>query len=174
MKKIIIPVFLSLLVLTSCGKEKEETVEKAAPKEVELTVKVKYTFNDTFKVFYSKNINAPVDIEMNVPVMASEDFQDVVFTFPMGEYPKAIRLDVGNNQEADLIEVKNITITHGDYVIDNSDWINIINWSPNESLIVDAKSPNLYKIVPVNGVKGPVFMSNIVVNEKMNSYFKNK
>jgi hypothetical protein len=174
MKKIILPVFLSLLILTSCGKEKKETVEKATPKKVELTVKAKYKFNDTFKIFYSEAINAPVDIEMNVPVMEDGDFQDIVFTFPIGVYPKSIRLDVGNNQDADIIEIKNIIITHGDYIIDNSDWVNTINWSPNESLLVDAKSPNLYKIVTVNGVKSPVFMSNIVVNEKMNNYFKDK
>ena len=59
-------------------------------------------------------------------------------------------------------------------MIDNSDWINTRNWSPNESLVVDAKSPNLYKIVPVDGKKGPVFMSNIVVNEKLDKYFRGK
>lgn len=174
MKKIFIPVFITLLLLTSCGKEKKETIEKTNPEEVELIVRLKYKFNDTFKIFYSKDINTPVNIEMNVPVMASDDFQDVVFTFPIGEYPKAIRLDVGNNQDADIIEIKNIIITHGDYVIDNSDWVDTINWSPNGSLLVDTNSPNLYKIVPINGVKGPVFMSNIVVNEKMNNYFKDK
>lgn len=179
MKTNFIPVLVGLLFLTfSCGKSEKENEDQKKPETnpVELTIEHKYFLNDTFKIYYSKDINAPIDgtTEMTTQVMGTDGFQKTTFVLPIGDYPKVIRLDVGNNQDAESIEIKSIQITHGDAIIDNSDWITTTNWSPNNSLIVDAKSPNIYKIVPVDGKKGPVFMSNIVVNEKLDKYFRGK
>ncbi|WP_396160843.1 hypothetical protein [Flavobacterium sp.] len=175
MKNKILFLFVGLLFVVSCGKEeKQENSNIKNP--VEITIEHKYSLNDTFKVFYSKDINAPIDgtSEMTTQVIGTDGFQKTTFVLPIGDYPKVIRLDVGNNQDAESIEIKGIQITHGDAIIDNSDWITTTNWAPNNSLVVDTKSPNMYKIVPVDGKKGPVFMSNIVVNEKLNKYFKGK
>jgi hypothetical protein len=180
MKTNFIPVLVGLLFLTfSCGKSEKDKEDEKRPETnpVELTIEHKYLLNDTFKIFYSKDINAPIDgtTEIRSEVLGTDGFQKTTFVLPIGDYPRVIRLDVGGyNQDAETIEIKSIQITHGDAMIDNSDWINTRNWSPNESLVVDAKSPNLYKIVPVDGKKGPVFMSNIVVNEKLDKYFRGK
>lgn len=179
MKTNFIPVLVGLLFLTfSCGKSEKENEDQKKPETnpVELTIEHKYLLNDTFKIYYSKDINAPIDgtFEMTTQVIGTDGFQKTTFVLPIGDYPKVIRLDVGNNQDAESIEIKGIQITHGDAIIDNSDWVTTTNWSPNTSLVVDPKSPNIYKIVPVDGKKGPVFMSNIVVNEKLDKYFRGK
>jgi|LakMenEpi03Aug12_release.lakeMendotaPanAssembly.Ray.scaffolds.fasta_scaffold568505_2 hypothetical protein len=179
MKTNFIPVVVGLLFLTfSCGKNEKdkEDEKKTETNPVELTIEHKYLLNDTFKIYYSKDINAPIDgtNEMTTQVVGTDGFQKTTFVFPIGDYPRVIRLDVGNNQEAESIEIKSIQITHGDVVIDNSDWVNTINWSPNNSLVVDTKFPNVYKIVPLDGKKGPVFMSNIIVNEKLEKHFKQR
>jgi hypothetical protein len=178
MKNIIPALLIALSILTvSCGqKERHSNDGKVAETEtVDISIEFKYAFDDTFKLYYSKDIKSPIDgsLMMTQPVHASKNFEKVTFTFPLGDYPRVIRLDVGNKQEAEVIEIKSIKITHGSNVLDESDWITTKNWSPNESLILDEKT-NSYKIVPVNGVKGPVFMSNIVVQEKLNNYFRNK
>ncbi|MEL1246964.1 hypothetical protein [Flavobacterium helocola] len=179
MKTNFIPSLVCLLFLTfSCGKSEKDNEDQNKPETnpVELTIEHKYLLNDTFKIFYSKDINTPIDgsTEMTTQVIGTDGFQKTTFVLPIGDYPKVIRLDVGNNQDAESIEIKGIQITHGDAIIDNSDWITTTNWSPNTSLVVDTKSPNIYKIVPVDGKKGPVFMSNIVVNEKLDKYFRGK
>jgi hypothetical protein len=179
MKTNFITVLVGLLFLTfSCGKSEKDNEDQKKPETnpVELTIEHKYLLNDTFKIYYSKDINAPIDgtTEMTTQVIGTDGFQKTTFVLPIGDYPKVIRLDVGNNQDAESIEIKGIQITHGDAIIDNSDWVATTNWSPNTSLVVDAKSPNIYKIVPVDGKKGPVFMSNIVVNEKLDKYFRGK
>ena len=147
-----IPVLLTfLLVFISCGKDEKEkeTDEKSDSKNFELTIKYKYNLNDTFKVFYSKDKNAPIDgsLEIAMQVFGADDFQETTFVFPTNDFPKVIRLDVGNNQDAESIEIKNIKLTHGDVIIDNSDFVNTMNWSSNESLVVDEKNKGLYKIV---------------------------
>lgn len=173
MKNLIIPILFTLSLLTfSCGKKQEE--KKLEPETVDMTVKFKYAHEDTFKVYYTKDSKAPIDgsLMMTLPVHASKDFQEVTFVFPLGDFPKVIRLDVGNNQEATNIEIKDIKIMQGDNVIDDSDWITTKNWSPNESLLSE-ENPNSYKIIPINGTKGPVFMSNITIQEKLEKLLKN-
>ena len=176
MKNLIIPILFTLSLLTfSCGKKENATQEEEKPEmeTVDMTVKFKYAHDDTFKVYYTKDVKAPIDgsLMMTLPVHASKDFQEVTFVFPLGDYPKVIRIDVGNNQEAMNIEIKDIKIMHGDNVIDDSDWTTTKNWSPNESLIFEEQS-NSYKIVPINGIKGPVFMSNITIQEKIEKLLK--
>ncbi len=179
MKTKFIPVLLTfLLVFISCGKEKETAKEEEKPESepVEMMVEYKYNFKDTFKVYYSTDSKKAIDgsLMLTMPIEATNEFQKTTFIFPLGEFPRIIRFDCGNNQEADKIEIKNISITHGDNVLDNSDWVTTTNWSPNQSLKVDEKLPNTYAIVPVDGVKGPVFMSNVVAQEKLDKYFNAK
>ncbi len=178
MKTKFIPVLLTfLLVFISCGKDEKEkeTDDKSDSKNFELTIKYKYNLNDTFKVFYSKDKNAPIDgsLEIAMQVFGADDFQETTFVFPTNDFPKVIRLDVGNNQDAESIEIKNIKLTHGDVIIDNSDFVNTMNWSSNESLVVDEKNKGLYKIVAQKGNKSPVFISNVVINEKLEKQFTN-
>ncbi|WP_395052699.1 hypothetical protein [Flavobacterium sp.] len=178
MKKVIVPVLLVLCFLTfSCGsKEKKDDEVKVAENEtVDMTIKFKYDKEDIFKVYYTKAENATIDgsLMMTLPVHPSNDYQEITFVFPIGDYPKLIRLDVGSNQEAKTIEIKNIKIQQGENVIDNSDWIKTQNWSPNESLVLNEKTKN-YNITAVNGTKVPVFMSNIIIKDKMDKYFKSR
>ncbi len=179
MKTKFIPVLLSfLLVFISCGKDEKnkENDKKSESNTVELTVEYKYALNDTFKIFYTKDKNAPIDgsLEIAAQVFGAEDFQETTFVFPVGDFPKVIRLDLGNNQAAESIEIKNIKLTLGDVILDNSDFINTMNWSSNESLIVDEKNKGLYKIIAVQGKKSPILISNVVINEKLDKYFKGK
>jgi hypothetical protein len=173
--------FLSIAFLTSCGKEKTnketDTTADFKTKNVDLTIEFKYAVEDEFKMYYTKYPNAPIDgsLLLTKKIMGSPDFQKVTFSFPHGDFPRVIRLDTGNNQESSSIEIKSITIMHGDNIIDKSDWVKTVNWSPNESLIQDENNPNLYKIVENNAkVKSPIFMSNVVLIEALNKYFKDK
>ena len=179
MKTKFIPVLFSiLLAFVSCGKDEKDKEEnkKSDSNTVELTIEYKYALEDTFKVFYSKDKNTPIDgsLEIAMQVFGADDFQKTTFVFPVGDFPKVIRLDVGNNQKAETIEIKNIKLTHGDVIIDNSDFINTMNWSSNESLSVDEKNKGLYKIIAIEGNKSPVFISNVVINEKLEKHFINK
>ena len=177
MKKLFIITFLTFSVfLFSCGKKEKSKDDKKKPEleTVDMTVKFKYAYEDTFKVYYTKDSKSPIDgsLMMTLPVHPNKDFQELTFVFPLGDYPKVIRLDVGNKQEAQDIEIQSIKITQGDKTLDDSDWVTTKNWSPNESLVLDKKT-NIYKIVSVNGSKGPVFMSNVVMTEKLEKYFNN-
>ncbi len=168
---------LMITVLLSCGKDKSNETDKIPTKEVvEMIVEHKYNFNDTFKVFYTTDSKKPIDgsavIEM--PVEATDSFQKTTFIFPAGEYPEVIRFDCGNNKDADFIEIKSIKIICRNDVLDYSDWGKTVNWTPSESLKSEKEKPNLFKIVAVNGVKGPLFMSNIIIQEKIEKYFSNK
>jgi hypothetical protein len=177
MKKVIIPSLLVLCLLTfSCGsKENKKEDEKSIEETVDMTIKFKYNEEDIFKVYYTKNENAAISdsLMMTLPVHPSEKEQEMTFIFPVGDYPKLIRLDVGSNQKAESIEIKSIKISQGENVIDNSDWITTNNWSPNESLVLNDKSKD-FKIVPINGVKVPVLMSNVIIKDKMDKYLKGR
>ncbi len=177
MKKILSVLVLSLIFF-SCGqKEKKEDVvsEKENTETIDLVIEYKYDRADVFKVYYNKISNTPIDgsLMMTQNVQPSNDFQTTTFSFPQGVCPKGIRLDVGIQQDAEYIEIKSIKLVQGSNVIDNSDWINTINWSANECLVYE-KENKRFKIVASNGLKSPVFMSNIVINEKLSKYFENK
>lgn len=178
MRKIFITTLVTFSVfLFSCGKKEKSNDSETKPEleTLDMTIKFKYDHEDTFKVYYTKNSKAPIDgsLMMSLPVHPSKDFQELTFFFPVGENPKVIRLDVGSNQDAQSIEIKNIKITQGDIIIDNSDWISATNWSPNEFLVLDDKT-KIYNIVPIKGIKSPVFMSNVVMTEKLEKHYNIK
>ncbi len=178
MKKLSIVFLIAFSVLNfSCGNKEKKIDEDLVPvnETIDMTVKFIYDKEDVFKVYYTKTENANIDgsLLLTLPVHASKNEQEITFVFPIGDEPKLIRLDVGSNQEAEFIQIKNITISHGDNIIDNSDWITNTNWSPNESLIFDANN-KIYKILTIKGVKSPVLMSNSILQEKIANYFKKK
>ena len=176
MKKAFIPSLIAFALLTfSCVNKEKKSPEALEPvnETVDMTVKFIYDKEDIFKVYYTKTADASIDgsLLLTLPVHASKSEQEITFVFPIGDAPKLIRLDVGSNQAAESIEIKNIKISHGDNIIDNSDWVTNTNWSPNESLIFDVNS-KVYKIVAIKGTKSPVFMSNNVVKDEIANYFK--
>ena len=172
--------FLCLITIVSCGKKEESDGKKEVEinepliEDLIMTIEFKYGLEDTFKVYYSKE-NTTIDgsLLMEEPVYESTGYQKVNFIFPQGDFPKIIRLDVGNKQEAENIEIKSIIIKYGDKIIDKSDWVTTQNWSPNESLQYDEASKS-YKIVAVNGQKTPVFISNIIIQEKLKNLLNKK
>jgi len=177
MKKILSALVLSLIFF-SCGqKDKKEDVssEKEITESIDMIVEYKYDKDDVFKVYYNTVTNTPMDgsLLLTNEVHPSSEFQTTTFSFPVGVCPKGIRLDVGNKQDAESITIKSIKIVQGDNVIDFSNWIDTINWSPNECLVYD-KDAKVYKIVASNGLKSPVFMSNVIINEKLAKWFDNK
>lgn len=178
MKKLILLLTIivtSIFVISCKDEKKKEEVKEVSNATVDMKVIFKYNEVDTFKVYYTKSKDANIDgsLMMTLPVNPSTADQELTFVFPVGDVPQLIRLDVGSNKNAKAIEIKNIKVSYDNEVIDNSDWITTVNWSPNENLVYDEKT-KIHKIVAVNGIQSPVFMSNIILKDKIQKYFTDK
>lgn len=153
-----------LTLLVSCGSdEKDKTQDKkvATKDVVELIVEYKSPFNDKFEVYYTVTPGETIkgDYKLTNYVYGSDDMQKVIFTFPSGELPYTIRLDVGENQSADQITIKNISVKYKDKLIDGDsgkfmDYFNLFE------TIKYNKERFIYEFIPVNGKKDPFIYSN--------------
>lgn len=164
-------ILLSLIAI-SCGsenkREKNQDNSEVQSKQVEMIVEFKSPANDKFNVFYTvaPNVEITGQYLMSKMTYGSTDFQKVIFKFPVGVVPYKIRLDVGVNQSVENLTIKNISLKYKDKVIDGDNGEFMKFWSPNTSLVYDEQN-YIYKIVPVNGVKSPVFMANIDLEKKL-------
>lgn len=167
-------ILLSLIAF-SCGsdnkEEKNQENSGTESKQVELIVEFKSPVNDRFKVFYTVAPNVEISGEylINKLTYGSNDFQEVVFQFPVGAIPYKLRLDVGENQSVENLTIKNISLKYKDKVVDGDNGEFMKMWSPNSSLVYDEQN-FVYKIVPVDGKKGPVFIANVDLEKELKKF----
>lgn len=176
-KQIIFCLAIFLFSFSSCtNKDKKinsTEIDKKTDVQAELIVEMIYPYADKFLVFYTTDINADIDGSKVIEkmVFGTQNMQKIVFKFPKGDFPQLIRLDVGKNQNAQNITIKNISIKYGDKIIDGDDGVFMLNWSPNNCLSFNKETLS-YNIIPNNGVKDPVFMSNTVIQEELLKMFQ--
>lgn len=147
-----------LLMLFSCNEKKN----------YKLIIELKTEHNNKFRVYYSKRPYQDIDGQNFIDkyVYSSTIMQKITYDFPEDIVPYKIRFDVGENQNIENIIIKNISVSYDNKVINGDDCMFMNYWSPNECLIFDNLN-YYYKIVPSNGKKTPVFMSNIILEEKI-------
>ncbi|HRB72364.1 MAG: hypothetical protein E2604_01685 [Flavobacterium sp.] len=176
MRSLMKSIFLvAALSLVSCNSEtkkdsKTETTE-AKSDQVELTVEFKSPLNDRFKVFYTVAPNVEITGEhmMTHFTYGSDEMQKIVFKFPAGVLPYKLRLDVGENQSATNLTIKNVSLDYKDIHIDgdNGEFMNL--WSPNGSIKFDEQN-FVFNLIPINGKKEPVFIANIELEKKLRKF----
>lgn len=160
--------FLYLFLVTvfiSCN-----STEKQEKDVFKLKMEFKSPLNDKFKIYYTilpyKDIDGQYFIDKYT--YGSAQFQKIEFEFPKDVVPYKIRLDVGENQNIENLIIKNISVSYNNNIINGDEGLFMNYWSPNECLQYD-KENFIYKIIPSNGKKSPVFMSNITLEEEIKS-----
>jgi hypothetical protein len=166
-------IFLLLNLLSTSCLNKGENSENQSYLQAELILEMIYPYPDKFLVYYTTDINAVIDgsTVIEKKVYGTNEMQKIVFKFPKGDFPRIIRLDVGKNQKAERIIIKNISIRYGEKNIDGDDGEFMKSWSPNNCLIYNEENFG-YEIVPNEGKKEPVFMSNIKIQEELSAFFR--
>lgn len=161
--------FLAFFIFFSCSEKKENIEQVEINKEpYSVTIEFKSNYNNVFRLFYSDSPDLEITGENLIEkyIFGSDDMQKVVFKLPQGEQAYKLRLDVGTNQKVDLLSIKNISISYNNKIIDGNDGLFMKYWNPNQSLIYDS-SNFIYNVVPIDGVKSPMFMSNESLNNEI-------
>ncbi|WP_438964937.1 hypothetical protein [Flavobacterium sp.] len=173
-KKLLLLSFSTFIL--ACGKEnpnKEEKNNSTTLENVELLIEFNYNTPDKFIVYYSTDLNEEIDGSKMIEkkVFGGNYMQKLNFNFPNGDLPKVIRLDVGKNQKAENIIIKNISIKYNNKIINGDDGLFIANWDCNKSIIFDEENLK-YNIVPFEGKKDPVLISNVNLTEELLKLYK--
>lgn len=173
--------FLAVFIFTGCDNTKEannqsesEVVSNSLTKDVTLILEFKNKVNDIFRVYYSDDPSLEITGEnvLNKHVFTNgNEFQKVEFKFPLGEKPYKLRLDLGVNQASTEITIKNISVKYGDKIIDGNDGLFLNYWGANQSLSWDATN-YFYNVVPVDGMKSPMLISNPDLNNELLNLYK--
>lgn len=162
-------IIISLLFISCDSNKKEETSEETTKKDlVELILEINSPLNDKFKIYYTKEANSEITGEHFIEkrFYGSSEMQKVVFQFPNGDMPHKIRLDVGVNQKAENITIKNISVAYKDKLINGNEGEFMKFWSTNECLKFNENDQN-YTVIPANGQKTPIFIANVELEKEL-------
>jgi hypothetical protein len=170
---------ITSLFLLGCSEEKkdshsEDSNKKSATEEVIMLLEFKNNINDVFKVYYSDDPNLEITGENVISKTVfnrGNDFQTIKFKFPIGEKPYKLRIDLGLNQKSENITIKNISLLYKDKIIDGDDGAFLNYWGQNQSLVWDNEN-YFYKIIPFEGNKTPILISNQELNNQLLEFYK--
>lgn len=119
MKKIII-ILISIITLTSCGKDKEEVKEQVVAEVVDkysLEIDAIYEKNDSINVFYKMDGYFQYEKPISATINGSQIPQKVKVLIPEGIAVENIKIEISTNKEQVGLAVQNISILNNDKVI---------------------------------------------------------
>jgi|JI7StandDraft_1071085.scaffolds.fasta_scaffold79617_2 hypothetical protein len=125
MKKVIY-FALSVLLLVSCGKAKEENPETQAPvKQVDLysvVIEALYEKDDSISVVVQQQGYFNYDKAISKKIVGAPTLQRIEFLLPEGEKIENIGCMISSNKEQKGVTIKNISVmNNGTVVLDGND-----------------------------------------------------
>lgn len=134
--------------------------ERKSTEVFQIEMKVRVLKNDKFQLFFEEFENEGYATErvINVNVNGRNEEQTLVFNLPEGVLPYGIRLDFGENQNQDAIDLLNINLRFEDreYSLDNGRFLKI--FKPNKFVEYNEADQTIRTKV-IEGVYDPYFVS---------------
>jgi hypothetical protein len=135
---------------------------------VNLRVKEK----DEFHLFYIQNANDgryKEEKKVTYPIVGTSDFQTIEFVLPQGVLPKKFRIDVGENKNNTIIEIREVKLIFNQNEIIINDRVFNRFFKPNVYL---ERAQKGFMRRAIKGRYDPFFMSTALLNKKIQIDFK--
>lgn len=174
-------IVLSLTLLTSCKKDKDQQQQEPVEEKVVNLVKVSLTAtvkkDDNFQLFYKEedNVEIPFAEQDAVwkEVKGSDQSQVITFLLPENALPNYLRLDVGTNPENENITISNFQIEYLDKKIDINSTSFFDNYFINNpSIVIEDKASGLIKTQKQNDFYDPFFNSGENLKYELQNIYK--
>lgn len=153
MKKIIF-IFVSVLTLLSCGRDKKneelQTAEEKSLVKYSLVMDAIYEKDDSIVVFYESNGFMQYEKPLFFKVKGAPMPQNIKVDVPEGTLVENFKIEVSTNKNQDVLTVKNISVYKDDKVVlDGSNGKHAEYFLTDESFTWDLENSR-YKIVHTN------------------------
>lgn len=146
MKKIVL-LFLSSIVLMSCGsdKKKQGTEEVVVKDNYSVEIEGIYEKDDSIMVHYQLNNYYMYDNPVNQVVKGSPMLQKIDISIPEGVAIENVKLIVSSNEKQVFLDIRNIILKNNKKIIDGYDKLNYseyfatddkFSWDDNNSRFI--------------------------------------
>lgn len=150
MKKVATILILLSVILSGCKKEKSvDELPVVTPKieesKVQVVLDAVVKKDDSFQVFYTQDgsLNFDEKYAVRVNVKGSDISQKIVFDLPDNVAFTYLRIDVGENDEQEVIKVNNLLIKYYDKKLETKGNTCFQYFAPNEQIVLDYPNSTL-------------------------------
>jgi hypothetical protein len=150
MKKVAL-LFLSSVLLLSCGDKKKETtptIEEVKDKYV-VIIDAIYEKDDSIAVVYKKDNYFKYDTPVSLKIKGAPTMQRLTIEIPEGEAVENLSIVASTNKNQEYVTIKNISVTNGNDKVDGDNYKHIKYFLVDNSFSWDLKNSR-YNLVHTN------------------------